>query len=59
MRVSRKNESLRIKVGNRELKAIDHFKYLGSMLTRDGFVQGKSRSELPLPKKYLTEKCHS
>ena len=25
-----------IKVGNRELKEVDHFKYLGSGLTRDG-----------------------
>ena len=36
MRVSRINESLRITVGNRELKEVDHFKYLGSVLTRDG-----------------------
>ena len=36
MRVSRSNESLQIKVNNRELKEVDHFKYLGSVLTRDG-----------------------
>ena len=36
-RVSRGNESLRIKVNNRELKEIDHFKYRGSVLTRDGY----------------------
>ena len=34
MRVSRSNKSLQIKVNNRELKEIDHFKYLGSVLTR-------------------------
>ena len=34
MRVSR-NESLRKKVDNREQKEVDHFKYLGSVLTRD------------------------
>ena len=28
MRVSRSNESLQIKVNNRELKEVDHFKYL-------------------------------
>ena len=43
MRVSRSNESLQIKVNNRELKEVDHFKYLGSVLTRDGIAQGKSR----------------
>jgi len=35
MRVSRSNESLQIKVNNRELKEVDHFKYLGNVLTRD------------------------
>ena len=34
MRASRSNESLRIKVDNRELKEVKHFKYLGSVLTR-------------------------
>ena len=53
MRVSRSNESLQIKVNNRELKEVD-FKYLGNVI-----AQGKSRSELPLPKKHLTDKCHS
>ena len=33
MRVSRSNESLQIKVNNIELKEVDHFKYLGSVLT--------------------------
>ena len=28
-------ESLQIKVNNRELKEVDHFKYLGSLLTRE------------------------
>ena len=37
MRVSRSNESLQIKVNNRELKEVDHFKSLGSVLTRDGY----------------------
>ena len=34
MRVSRSNESLRIKANNRELKEVDHFQYLGSVLNR-------------------------
>jgi Reverse transcriptase (RNA-dependent DNA polymerase). len=37
MRVSRSNESLQIKVNNRELKEGDHFNYLGSVLMRDGY----------------------
>ena len=37
MRVSRSNESLQIKVNNRELKEVDKFKYLGSVLTKDGY----------------------
>ena len=42
MRVSRSNESLHIKVNNRELKEVDHFKYLGSVLKRNGYcIQGK------------------
>ena len=36
MRVSRSNESLQTEVNNIELKEVDHFKYLGSVLTRDG-----------------------
>ena len=37
MGVSRSKESLQIKVGNGELKEVNHFKYLGSLLTRDGY----------------------
>ena len=59
MRVSRSNESLQIKVNNRELKKVHYFKYLGSVLTRDGYCKEKSRRELPLPKKHLTEEYHS
>ena len=33
MRVSRSNESLQIKVNNRELNEVVHFKYFGSVLT--------------------------
>ena len=37
MGVSRCNEPLQIKVNNRELEEVDHFKYLGSVLTKDGY----------------------
>jgi hypothetical protein len=37
MIASRSNESLQIKVGNWELEEVDHFKYIGDMLTRDGY----------------------
>ena len=35
MRISWSNDSLQIKVNNRELKEVDLFKHLGSLLTRD------------------------
>ena len=37
MNVFKKNESLQIIIGNRELKEVNHFKYLGSVFTRDGY----------------------
>jgi hypothetical protein len=43
MRVSRSNESLQIKVNSREVKDLDHFKYLGSVLTRDGYCTRKTK----------------
>ena len=39
MRLSRSNESLQIKVGNRQLKELDHCKYLGSVLRTDGYCK--------------------
>jgi hypothetical protein len=41
MSVSSSNESLQIKVNNRELKEVDNFKYLGSVLTSDGYCTNK------------------
>ena len=35
MRVSRSNETLQIKVCNREIKEANHFRYLGSVLRDD------------------------
>jgi hypothetical protein len=37
IKISRRNESLQIKVGNRELKEVDHFKDFGSVLKRDSY----------------------
>ena len=39
-RIFGSNESLQIKVNNRELKEVDYFKYLGSVLTRDLLHRG-------------------
>ena len=33
----RSNESLQIKLNNRQLKEVDHFRYLRSVLKRDGY----------------------
>ena len=50
MRVSRNNESLQIKVGNRELKEVSHFKYLESVLTRDGYCTRKIKMRIAIVK---------
>ena len=44
MRVSWRNESLQIKVGNRELKGFDHVKYFGNVSTRDGHCTRKIKN---------------
>jgi hypothetical protein len=59
MRVSRSNESLQIKVNNGELKEVDHFKYLGSGITRDGYCRREIKMRIAIAKKYLTVKYHS
>ena len=38
MRVYSSNESLQIEVDNRQLKEVYHFKYIGSVLTRDFYL---------------------
>ena len=50
MRVFRSNESLQIKVNNRELKEVDHFKYLGSVLTRDGYCTREIKMRIDISK---------
>ena len=54
MRVSRSNESLQIKVNNRELKEVDHFKYLGSVLTREHYCTWEIKMRIDIAKKHLT-----
>ena len=45
VRIFRRNGSLQIKVGKRELKVVDHFKYLGSVLTRDAYFKFRPRGK--------------
>ena len=59
MRVSRTNESFQIKVNNRELKEFDHFKYLGSVLTRCGYCTREIKMRTVMTKEHLTEKYYS
>ena len=56
MRVSRSNESLQIKVNNRELKDVDHFKCLGSVLTRDGSRTREIQMKIAIAKEAFNRK---
>ena len=56
MRVSRSNESLKIKVNNRELKQVDHFKYLVSVLTRDGYCTREIKMRIAIAKEAFDRK---
>ena len=56
MRVSRSNESLLIKVSNRELKEVDHFKNLGSTLTRDGYCAREIKMRITIAKEVFNKK---
>jgi len=56
MRVSWSNESLQIKVNNRELKEVDHFKYLGSVLTRDGYGTREIKMRIAIAKEVFNRK---
>ena len=55
MKVSRRNESLRIKVGHREIKEVDHFKYLGSEL-KDGYCTRKIEMKIAIIKEAFNRK---
>ena len=50
------NESLKIKVNNRELKEVDHFKYLGSVLTRHGYCTREIKMGIVIAKEAFNRK---
>ena len=50
MRVSRSNQSLHINVGNGELKEVNHLKYLGSVLIRDGYCTREIKIKIGIAK---------
>ena len=56
MRVSRSNESLQVKVNNRELKEVDHFKCLGSVLTRYGYWAREIKMKIAIAKEAFKKK---
>ena len=56
MRVSRSNGSLQIKVSNRELTEVDRFKYLGSVLKRDGYCTREIKMRIAIAKDAFNRK---
>jgi Reverse transcriptase (RNA-dependent DNA polymerase). len=56
MRDYRNNESLQIIVNYRELKEVDHFKYLGSVITRDGYCTREIKKRIALAKEAFNRK---
>ena len=56
MRVSRSNESLQIKVNNQERKEVDHFRYLGSVLTRDVYCTREIKMRIAIAKEAFNNK---
>ena len=56
MRVSRSNESLQVKVNNRELKEVDHFKFIGSVLTRDGYCTREIKMRISIAREAFNRK---
>ena len=51
--MSKRNKSLRIKVGNREIKEVDNFKYLESGLTKYGFCIREIKMRIFMAKEAL------
>ena len=47
---------MQIKVNNRELKEVDHFKYLGSVLIRDGYCTREIKMRIDFAKKAFNRK---
>ena len=56
---SRSDESLQNKVNNRELKEVDHFKFLGSVLTRDGFCTKEIKMRIAIANEAFNRKIYS
>ena len=56
MRACRSNESLRVKVNNRELKEVDHFKYFGSVITRVGYCTREIKMKIFIAKEAFNRK---
>ena len=56
MRVSWSNESLQIKVNNREQKEVDHFIHFGSVLTRDGYCTREIKMRIVIAKEAFKRK---
>ena len=47
---------MQIKVNNRELKEVDQFKYLGSVLTRDGHCTREIKMRIAIAKEAFNRK---
>ena len=47
---------MQIKVNNRELKEVDHFKCLGSVLTRDGYCTNEIKMRITMAKEAFNRK---
>ena len=47
---------MQIKVNNREQKGVDHFKYLGSVLTRDGYCTREIEMRIVIAKESFNRK---
>ena len=47
---------MQIKVNNRELKEVDHFKCLGSVLTRDGYCTREIKMRIAIAKEAFNRK---
>ena len=47
---------MQIKVNNRELKEVDHFKYLGSLLTRDAYCTREIKIRIDSAKEAFNRK---
>ena len=47
---------MQIKVDNRLLKEVDHFKYLGSVLTRDGYYTREIKMKICIVKEAFNRK---